>query len=79
MLNLSIICSTLPAVQQSQRMESIQQNNVLLAKRVCDLQKELSDRTEELQNAQKDVFQLEMKLNRLQNSTAEVRYFCHIW
>ena len=70
---LFVICFEFQVVQQNQRIESIQQNNIQLAKRVCDLQKELSDRNAELQTAREDVFQLEVKLNRLQNSSYEVK------
>ncbi|VDM20715.1 unnamed protein product [Hydatigera taeniaeformis] len=70
-LNISRKILEKSVIQQNKRIESVQQNNIQLARRVSELQKELSDRTAELQFSREEIFQLRLKLNRLENNSAE--------
>ncbi|KAL5972190.1 hypothetical protein TSMEX_000058 [Taenia solium] len=71
-LNISRKILEKSVIRQNKHIESIQQNNIQLAKRVSELQKELTERAAELQVSREESFQLRLKLNRLQNSSAEV-------
>ncbi|VDK40738.1 unnamed protein product [Taenia asiatica] len=70
-LNISRKILEKSVIRQNKHIESIQQNNIQLAKRVSELQKELTERTTELQVSREESFQLRLKLNRLQNNSAE--------
>ncbi|KAL5105075.1 hypothetical protein TcWFU_000321 [Taenia crassiceps] len=70
-LNISRKILEKSVIQQNARIGSIQQNNIQLARRVSELQKELSERTAELQVSREESFQLRLKLNRLQNNSVE--------
>ncbi|VDD83949.1 unnamed protein product [Mesocestoides corti] len=70
-LNISRKILQKSVCQQNRRVDTLQLNNVQLARRVSELQKELTQRDAELQVSREEAFQLRMQLNRLQNNTFE--------